>query len=97
MALEDSAAAGWFGTSGRFAASGGAAANSTGSAAAEVEMEAVAMAAREKAPRMEADPIAISRLRFAGALPLSEPDISNFPKVAANSSRAPVEDGQLSW
>ena len=98
MVLENSAAAGWFGASG-LPASGGAAADSTGSVAAEVEMEveAGAAAARENAPRMEAGPVAISRLRLDGALPLSEPDIWNFPKVAANSSRAPVADAQLSW
>ena len=60
-----------------------------------MEVEAGMAAVRENAARMEAGPVAISRLRLAGALPLSEPDIWNFQKVAANSSRAQVEDAQL--
>ena len=62
-----------------------------------MEVEAGAAAAREKAPRMEAGPVAVSQLRLAGALPLNEPDILNFQTLAADSSRAPVEDVQLSW
>ena len=62
-----------------------------------MEVEAGMAAVRENAARMEAGPVAISRLRLAGALPLSEPEILNFQKVAADSWRAPVADAQLSW
>ena len=97
MVLGESAAAGWTGAPG-LPASGGAAADSTGLAAAVVEMEveAGAIASRENALWMEPGPVAISLLRLAGALPLNEPEILNFPKVAADSSRAPVADVQLS-